>query len=126
MVVWDKFKRLYPHWDSFKSLPALKQALYAFLPMAEKLTVEYDKNDKLLAWLDKKILSIIEINKKRNRELGWVTKAKKISLNILSFDPAYHNLAIAFVASIRYGEPPPFTPKIRAWLKRIYGIDVHD
>jgi hypothetical protein len=120
----QKFVRMLPDWDKFRFLGTLKDMIYTFLPIAEKMAMDYDKNDAFLAYLDKLIMDIRDRNEMDNRNIDHVLKpAAKISLGLLAGDPAWRNIAMRFIASIRYGKEPPFTAGQKAWLKQKYGID---
>jgi hypothetical protein len=113
-----------PDWDKFRFLGTLKDMIYTFLPIAEKLAMDYDKNDVYLAYLDSLIKDIQARNEADNRNIDHVLNpAKKISLGLLAGDPAWRNISMRFIAAIRYGKEPPFDEKQKAWLRH-YGFEI--
>jgi hypothetical protein len=123
-ALFQKFIRLMPDWDRFKFMGTLKEMIYVFLPVAETLAMAPDPNDKFLAYLDSLIIDLRKQNHADGRDIDRVLRpAGKISLGLLAGDPAWRNISMRFIASIRYGKEPPFTGGQKAWLKQKYGID---
>lgn len=124
MDLWDRFKALHPMWDKFKLLPLFKNAMRQFLPVAESLAPEPDLKDPLVAYINDIINTLREGYRKDNRANDGVLRPiQKMSLGLISSDPAYRNYAVAIIGMIR-AKNPELTNKQKAWIKSRFGVDV--